>query len=401
MRVIWIGTYANGSYLEELQADGTYVQNASNLVQQYYIETIEQKYDIDVFSALVTNSYPKGRLLLKENKTDLINGLLSNVGFLNLPYINQYIQKNKLKKLVKHSVKKSKKDESYLVFVYAPRVPFLYAASIIKKQRPNTKVINIIPDLPQYMYTGGRKKTKIKTFIQEKMLERYKKYVDGYVLYTKYMADFLSIPDNKYIVIEGIYKDKKICIKREKKEKQEKQVVLYAGGLNKKYGIDMLVEGFLDAHMVNAELHLYGSGDYVDEIKNISTINASIVYGGSISAYDAYIKMCEADLLINPRPSNNSFTKYSCPSKTLEYMATGSPALVTRLDGIPDEYFNYVYTIENESRSGIAEAIQRVLSIPEEERLHKAKLAQDFINEYKNAEYQVNKIIEFSETLTR
>ena len=45
---------------------------------------------------------------------------------------------------------------------------------------------------------------------------------------------------------------------------------------------------------------------------------------------------CEATLLVNPRPSDKEFCKYSFPSKTIEYMASGTPVLMTKLPGVPD-----------------------------------------------------------------
>lgn len=38
----------------------------------------------------------------------------------------------------------------------------------------------------------------------------------------------------------------------------------------------------------------------------------------------------KATLLVNLRPSNEEFTKYSFPSKNMEYMVLGTPTLTTR-----------------------------------------------------------------------
>ena len=60
-----------------------------------------------------------------------------------------------------------------------------------------------------------------------------------------------------------------------------------------------------------------------------------------------------ATLLINPRFSNEEYTKYSFPSKNMEYMASGTPILTTKLPGMPKEYYEYIYLFEEESIEGM------------------------------------------------
>lgn len=81
----------------------------------------------------------------------------------------------------------------------------------------------------------------------------------------------------------------------------------------------------------------------------------------------------KATLLINPRPSNEEFTKYSFPSKNLEYMASGTPLLATDLPGIPAEYKRYEYIIENENIDGIANMFRYVLNLTDAELRKKRK----------------------------
>ena len=55
----------------------------------------------------------------------------------------------------------------------------------------------------------------------------------------------------------------------------------------------------------------------------------------------------KATLLVNPRPTTEEFTIYSFPSKNMEYMASGTPLLTTKLPGMPEEYHQYVLAILN------------------------------------------------------
>ena len=71
----------------------------------------------------------------------------------------------------------------------------------------------------------------------------------------------------------------------------------------------------------------------------------------------------KATILVNPRTSEGEFTKYSFPSKTMEYLLAGKSVVINRIPGIPEEYFNYVYTPKDESIEALAECLTNVLDI--------------------------------------
>ena len=50
---------------------------------------------------------------------------------------------------------------------------------------------------------------------------------------------------------------------------------------------------------------------------------------------------------VNPRPGAADFTRYSFPSKTLEYLDAGKPVLAYRNDGIPPEYDEHLLYISD------------------------------------------------------
>ena len=102
-----------------------------------------------------------------------------------------------------------------------------------------------------------------------------------------------------------------------------------------------------------------------------------------------------ADLLVQPRPTNQSFVRYSFPSKLIEYMASGTPVLTTRLVSVTDEYTPYVYWIEDDSPAGIRRALRDVLRLPEDERLDKGRRAAEFIRATRSSEAQGKRISAF------
>ena len=105
----------------------------------------------------------------------------------------------------------------------------------------------------------------------------------------------------------------------------------------------------------------------------------------------------EVDLLVNPRPSSAEFCKYSFPSKTMDYMASGVPVLMTRLPGLPSDYRERVFFIEDESPEGVAAALERVLSQSDEALLAFGDEARRFVLSEKNHLAQTARLLDFFE----
>lgn len=218
-----------------------------------------------------------------------------------------------------------------------------------------------------------------------------------YVLLTQAMNDYLGNTKKPYVVLEG-HSD---ITMRENVPSLERKaadcICLYAGGVSRQYGLPMLVQGFRMADIPDTRLHIYGPGDYASELNEIASQDPKIFYGGMIFSDEVVQKEMEAVLLINPRPTHEEYTKYSFPSKTMEYMSTGTPVLTTKLPGMPGEYHPHVYFIEEETAEGIAAALKQVFAHSEEELFRKGCAAREFVLEERNNVVQAAKILKMLE----
>ena len=178
-------------------------------------------------------------------------------------------------------------------------------------------------------------------------------------------------------------------------EAKDIKVVMYAGGLHERYGLKKLTEAFMMLPQENFRLKLFGSGPFVEKLKTKYTKKDSrIQYMGVAPNAEVVAAELDASLLVNPRPTHEEFTKYSFPSKNIEYMASGTPLLTTKLPGMPKEYYPYVFLIENESVEGYAKALERVLAQSDEELYVFGEKAKDFVLEKKNSFEQAKRVIE-------
>lgn len=250
--------------------------------------------------------------------------------------------------------------------------------------------IGIVTDLPD-MLGGSSFSKKLANFVI--------RHCTGYVLLTEAMNDYLNKSGKPYVILEG-HSD---ITMREKIPAPEKKisprVCFYAGGVSKRYGLGNLVEGFRKADLENAQLHIYGPGDYVKELQQIAAEDPRIFYGGMLLNTEIVDKELEATLLVNPRPTNEEYVKYSFPSKTMEYMASGTPVLTTVLPGMPKEYHPYVYLLEDETADGIAAKLQEVLANSDETLFEKGCEARAFVLDRKNNVIQAKKILDMLEKM--
>lgn len=324
------------------------------------------------------------------------NGLtINNVGsstIMEYQFISRY--KNIYKELKK--VVGGAKDGVYIV-VYAVNNSLMKAATMIKKQFDGVKLCLIVPDLPEDMYTHSGLVTKLLWSYRNIYFGSpayYYKQFDTFVLLTKYMQDKIGCRDDQFIVSEGVYEEQ--SIKRgEHDENVEKFTIFYGGMLYEKFGIMNLLKAFSMINNPNIHLVLCGAGDCEEKIKGMATVNDRLHYLGVVPREVALEEQTKASLLVNPRfPNENPFTRYSFPSKTMEYLASGTPALIYQLDGIPSEYYDYCYTLDKNhvDPTSLVGKILEIYNMKQSDRINKANKAREFILKNKNADVAGRKI---------
>ena len=230
------------------------------------------------------------------------------------------------------------------------------------------KCTGIVTDMPSDM----KNSKKISIMLNNLFLSLY----DKYVFLTQYMNDKINKSNKPYVIIEGV------CEAFDNADVKKSNYIMYAGGLYEKYGIKYLIDGFIEAKLPDVELKLFGSGELSEQIQKNNYPN--VVYGGVLTNDEILKCEREALLLVNPRFSNEEYTKYSFPSKNMEYMSSGTPVLTTKLIGIPDEYFNYTYLIEEENTDGIKNKLIEIFSKSRNELKKVGRKAQLYVLKNKN-----------------
>lgn len=320
---------------------------------------------------------------------------INNVGFSTLFEYQFYSRYRNVYKSLRREIM-SAKDVTYII-VYATNVSLLKAAVRIKSEFNNVKLNLIVPDLPEDMERSGIL-WNLQNYFRScffKTPKSYYKHFDSFVLLTEFMVEKIGCKSWQFVVNEGIYEEQ-VTKRKLHTEDLNCFTIFYGGTLHERFGVLNLVNAVHSLNKTNIKLQLCGYGDSVERIKDLSKIDKRIQYLGVVDRNDVLDYQSKASLLVNPRiPDGNPFTRYSFPSKTLEYLASGTPTLLYQLDGIPTEYYQYCYTLDKNhtSQSALVSKIEQIMSIPVKERLEMASAARKFVLEEKNQIKAANQIL--------
>lgn len=398
MELLFLGGY----YSKELESvilkhsKGT-LQSAANRLQSELIQGFEKaEVNLSVLSAPLIGSFPKvySKCFFKGYEEDIFEESdVKYVSFFNLWGFRNYSRKVSLQKELDEFINSSSKEK--LIFVYSPHTPFLQAAVYAKKRDPKIKICLYVPDLPQYMNLEEeisviyKVAKKYDIFIFNSLL----KDVDSFIFITKYMENKFTLKDKPWMVVEGIatLKNTETNVNSlDSRLNGKSKKIVYTGSLYFKFGIRELVEAFKSIEREDLELVLCGSGDAETYIKESMEYDKRIKYLGSISNEEAIFLQENAAILVNPRNNNEEYTKYSFPSKTMEYLMSGNPVVCYKLDGIPNDYDPYLFYIEG---GNIKQKLEEILNFSEEQRKFAGLKGKTFVYQKKNNRVVVKNIL--------
>ena len=356
------------------------------------------KYDDVNITSLVGRSVGRSTHLggywkcLKEQVSDKLSYV--HIGFINFPGVKHVcIGVSLFARTLAWGWKNRGKQKGIIMDAsYVTANPFvLLACSLFK-----CKTTAIFCDIYEYMADVKDARANEKVSLPRRIIRSiagacYRR-LDSYIFLTEQMNPLINPTGKPYIVMEGLVDSNMEHMPNLLENKTDKKVIMYAGALREAYGVKNLIEGFLACDAKDAELWIFGNGDYKEQVQKYAEKNENIKFGGAIPLKQVIEKELQASLLVNPRPIGMEFTQYSFPSKNMEYMVSGTPILTTRLPGMPKEYYDYIYTIDGDEPEYITEALNKVLYISKEKLHEKGLDARKFVLDKKNNIVQADRI---------
>lgn len=395
MNLIYVGSSRPEEITDELLKMGSVVNFAGNTLQNALLEGLSEHCpNMKIVSSWGITTYPKVKRIIFKRKYLPYKGKMDSyvyVGALNLPILNLLSRFLRTRRELKRFLSK---NQDNAIIIYEVHTPFLLAVATLRKRIKKTCLI--VPDLPEFMSgKNGRLHLFLKR-IDKYIINKCLSKIDSYTLLSEPMQYRLPMENKKWTLMEGIFQP---IDSEEKVEKETLRTIMYTGGVFHRRGVDILLDAFERIDKPNYRLWIRGNGDMVPEIKERAKKDSRIIYFDPMSREELLEMERRATIMINPTPASLDFTKYFFPSKTMEYLASGTPTVMYRLDCMPKEYDEYVYYVDNESIETLRDKLIEICEKPQEELDSFGRAAREFILTKKTPSIQCGKIINLLKSL--
>ena len=395
MNILYLGSFFPDSrYSEIVRNSLDVIQNAGDAYQKALVAGLSEYVDsYSIITSPMIGSYPtryserffKGSTFEIDNQENCIC-----CGFDNLTLYKNYSRYFSINRELKKWTLNN--NGSKYIILYSLDLSLLKAACELKKRDKEVKICLIITDLFRYMLPPNNFLGKFALKYFEIKSKDYYKHIDSFVLMTEFMKYEYEINEDNYVVVEGLYNTQRnfnMFI-----DKESHKTILYSGIIAKQFGIIHLLDAFSVIKNSDYRLWICGDGDGKDEVLRRVNEDSRIKYFGQIKREEVLKLQRRATVLVNPRFSNEEFTLFSFPSKTMEYMASGTPTIMHPLKCLPQEYLEHLFIAYDESDMGLATTIIDVCERSKEELDLFGKKASNFIVTKKNSKVQVKKILD-------
>lgn len=344
---------------------------------------------LKVLSSWSISPYPRVKKIFFKRQVDSIGKEKNNyifIGVVNLPIINMLYRCYKMRKEIK---KVLDKNDDNAVIIYEVHTPFLLAATTLRKRIKHINVI--VPDLPEHMIAHQNIIRAFAKKIDQRLINWCLSKCDSYTILSEQMTERLPMQNKKVVVVEGVFSNQKEQL--EEIVKNQNKVIMYTGILHRDKGIENLVSAFEQIQDSDYRLWIRGYGDYADELVEKSKKDSRIVYLEPMTHSQLFMLEQQATVMVNPTQPHLDFTKYFFPSKTMEYLASGTPTIMYHLSCMPEEYDKYIYYTDGETTDDLTKKLIEVCEKPRKELDEFGANARAFILREKNPIVQCEKII--------
>lgn len=391
-RVLYLG------YLIAPNETGEYqgVSVAGNKMQWNVVKNLVKDGDVEITCVTITPhaAFPRERTVWhRKRTTELVPGVTSyEISFCNLPIIKQFWQILSVYYTAKRLIKKREYDVLFCFNLFPQiGIPMRW----LKRKFPKCQTGCLLADLPLDDNTNRRGLSRGLRKLFDDSTRKSLAVCGKYVVLNKAVAD-KYLPGKPFIVIDGGVDAADIeenC--QGKKPVPAERSIMYCGALTEYNGVLNLIEAMKAFQGTDIYCDIYGGGYLEEQVCAAAQENRNIRFHGRVDNVTVMKKQREAWLLINPRVINDPIAQVTFPSKTFEYLLSGTPVLTTRLNGYTEEYDGLMVYAKDDSPQALACAIQEISTGKYQDYLIMAEKAKKFVVEKRNWSCQGEKMRRF------
>jgi glycosyltransferase involved in cell wall biosynthesis len=314
-----------------------------------------------------------------------------NLAFCNVFLFKQLDLKRKIRRQVKRWMKGHKSGTIYIYSLYWP-----FIEALPRFSHDCYRVVAIIPDIP-YLF-NAHNRSRFYTFLKKReytQMRRKLRNFDAFVTLTEPMQKKMNLPLERSFTIEGFAAEEPAFVPG----KVQIGEIVYTGKIDKEFGVRQLYEAFRLARFPGKHLSLYGDGNDADYFRTLSQKGENVSVRLLVNKDELRSLQKSAHVLVNPRSSREAFTEFSFPSKTMEYLGSGRPVVMSHLAGIPSAYDKFLNYCDVDDPKAFSEALDTVLSQDPSAVAANGLAAVAFLQKEKTPKILVQSLLAFLATL--
>lgn len=366
MKIVYLANYIECKIINQRNNKYMFVQSAKNKIDSI-VEAMSITNEVTILSSgyVKNKSFKKFRsIVTRLNKSILIYASIWDIPLIN--WISSIISSIYI--IIK--INKRSKIHCIIFYNYRPEnaIPAFCAKLFLH--------IPIVLEYEDGYFADNdiKKITKYSINFLEFFISRF---ISGAILVNKNLKERLHMEN--FCVCLGTYKEKKLYKFNDNNDKKEELVIMYSGRYDYERGIEVFLQS-LRQIKYNVKIKLAGYGplnEYVEvQIINIQQENSNV----KIHKFEYLEKsqldfeLLTSDILVNPQRIESSFSKYSFPSKLMEYMNFGKIIISSDIGELDDVIVKYY----NDNSMELSDKINEVIQNYDKYRIYEQR-ALDFI----------------------
>ncbi|MEU7841883.1 glycosyltransferase [Micromonospora sp. NPDC049114] len=351
---------------------------------------------VRLLSAAPASTFPRNRQIRFRSghfQQDGVPGeLLGFVNLLGLKHLTRFVA------AVRAGSRTLRRHGDDILLIHGVHTPFLWFGVLVA-WRGSARVVPVLTDPPGVVLPDDGRIVRALRRLDHALVRMALRRSSGVVVLTAALGEDFA-PSIPRLVMEGICDPPTTGASTGGPDAgppsdAATRDIVYAGGLTRAYGVDRLIEAFRGMPDPDLRLLLFGRGELEDWSRTQAEVDPRISPPELLDRAALVRRLASASVLVNPRPVEQSFVRYSFPSKLIEYLSTGVPVVTTRLPGIPPDYEPYLRFAETDTADGLREALLRLLATPPGERAALGAAGAAFVRESRGPAAQGRRIRSF------
>ena len=222
--------------------------------------------------------------------------------------------------------------------------------------------------------------------------------LNGFVTLTEGLNFLFNKQNKPHIVLEGVVESNRTDPKI---KKVDGKYIFFGGALLPRYGVYNLIEAFKSIENKDVSLLICGHHADIEAINKAISEDSRIKFLGTLPVSEVLVLEKDAIANINPRPFTQDLDRLSIPSKTLEYLASGTLTISVRNTELEKGFKDCAIWAKTGEPKDLAQAMLTAINMSDDERKKIAEIAKNTAISKYSLEKVGELITDFSSTLLK